>query len=89
MVGEARGFLRQKPAIESTHRSTHREALVIKNLTKELSEKMNDCIHIVNFVNARASNSRIFHCYAKKWDQLTDQTPFNSNLAPFHSKIKS
>jgi len=33
---------------------------MIKVLPKELSEKMNDCIHIVIFVKARALNSEFF-----------------------------
>jgi len=46
-----------------------REALMIKVLPKELSKTMNDCIHIVNFVKARALNSLFLRCYVKKWDQ--------------------
>jgi len=64
MVGEARGFAalvkRQNPAIQITHCCLHREALVIKVLPKELSENMNDCIHIVSVVKSRAMNSRNF-----------------------------
>jgi len=37
-----------------------REALMSKVLPKELSETMNGCIHIVNFVKPSALNSRIF-----------------------------
>jgi len=33
---------------------------MIKILPKELSKTTNNCIHLVNFVEARASNSLIF-----------------------------
>ena len=64
MVGGGRGFValvkRQNRAIEITHCCIHREALMIKVLPTELSETMNDCIRVVNFIKAKASNSRIF-----------------------------
>ena len=64
MVGEGRGFAalveRQNPAIEITLCCIHREALMVKVLPTELSETMNDCISAVNFIKARALNSRIF-----------------------------
>ena len=57
MVGEGRGFAalvkRQNPAIEITHCCIHREALIIKVLPTELSDTMNDCIRVVNFIKAR------------------------------------
>ena len=40
--------------------SALRETLMIKVLPKELSETMNGCIHIVNFVKPNGLNSRIF-----------------------------
>ena len=64
MVGEGRGFAalvkRQNPAIEITHCCMHREALTVKVLPKELSETMNDCIRVINFIKAKALNSHIF-----------------------------
>ena len=64
MVGEGRGFAAlvkcQNPAIEITHCCIHREAFIVKVLPMKTSERMNDCIRIVNFIKARALNSRIF-----------------------------
>ena len=64
LVGEGRGFAalakRQNPAIKITHCCIHREALIVKLLPTELSETMNDCICVVNFIKARALNSSIF-----------------------------
>ena len=51
---------RQNPATQITDCCIHREALMIKLLTQELSETMNDCIEIVNLIKAKALNSRIF-----------------------------
>jgi len=88
MVGEARAFAtlvkRQNAAIQITHCCFHREALMIKVLPKELSEKMNDCIHIVIFVKARALNSRIFRCYAQEWDQNINHCLFEGRCIGFH-----
>ena len=70
MVGEGRGFAalvkRQNPAIEITHCCIHREALMVKVLPTELSETMNDCYRVVNFIKARALNSRIFSLLCKE-----------------------
>ena len=58
MVGEAKGFAasvkRQNPVIEITNCCIHQEALTVKVLPMKLSETMNDCIRIVNFIKARA-----------------------------------
>ena len=63
-MGAHKGFAslvkRQNPAIQITHCCIHREALMIKLLTQELSETMSDCIEIVNLIKAKALNSRIF-----------------------------
>jgi len=50
MVDEAGGFAasmkHHNPFVQSTYCCLHRKALVIKVLPKELSEKMNGCIHV-------------------------------------------
>ena len=52
LMGAEKGFAarvkRQNPAIQNTHCFTHREALMIKFLRQELSEKISDCIKILN-----------------------------------------
>ena len=68
-MGEGRGFAalvkRQNPAIEITHCCIHRKALTVKVLLTELSETMNG-IRVVNFIKARALNSRIFSLLCKE-----------------------
>ena len=64
MIGAGTGFAAwvkgQNPNIQITHCCLHREALMMKVLQKELSKTMSDCILIVNFIKARALNSRMF-----------------------------
>ena len=69
MMGADKGFAawvkRQNPAIQITHCCIHREALMIKLLTQELSEVMKDCRETVNLIKAKALNLRLFSilCY--------------------------
>ena len=64
MMGADKGFAawvkRQNLAIQITHCCIHREALMIKLLTQELSESMSDCIEIVSLIKAKALNLQIF-----------------------------
>ena len=64
MMGADKGFAAwikcQNPAIQITHCCIHRESLMIKLLTQELSETMSDYIETVNLIKAKALNSRIF-----------------------------
>nr|XP_039272698.1 protein ZBED8-like [Styela clava] len=73
MLGKGKGFAtlakQQNPAIQVTHCCIHREALMTKVLPEEPSKAIKTCIDIVNFIKGRASNSRIFWHYAKKWVQ--------------------
>ena len=58
---------RQNPILQITHYCIHKEALMIKRLTRELSEMMSDCIEIVNLIKAKALNSQIFLIL---WDEM-------------------
>ena len=58
--GSAAWVKRQNPATQITHCCIHWEAMMIKHLPQELLETMSDCIEIVNFIKAKAINSRIF-----------------------------
>ena len=64
MVGEGRGFAPlvkcQNPANKITHCCIHREALMVKVFPMKLSETINNCICIVNFIKTRVLNSCIF-----------------------------
>ena len=57
---------RQNPTIEITHCCIHRKALTVKVLPTELSETINDCIRVVNFIKAGTLNSRIFSLLCKE-----------------------
>ena len=74
MVGEGRGFAAlvkcQNPATEITHCCIHRETLMVKVLPTELSETMNDCIRVVNFIKARVLNSCIFSLLCEEMASL-------------------
>ena len=91
MVGEERGFAamvkRQNPAIEITHCCIHREAFMVKVLPTELSETMNDCIRVVNFIKARALNSRIFSLLCEEMG--SHQSLLFYTAVRWHSRWKS
>jgi hypothetical protein len=48
------------PDMQVTHCMIHREMLASKQMVPELSEVLNECVKVVNFVKANALNSRIF-----------------------------
>jgi len=57
---------------------------MIKVLPKELSETMNDCIHIVNFVKARALNSRLFALLCEEMGSEHQSLLFHTAVRWFH-----
>jgi hypothetical protein len=64
MLGPFQGFYGRvkqvQPDVVSVHCMLHRENLASKELGGELSAVMKDVVDVVNFINARALNSRIF-----------------------------
>jgi hypothetical protein len=48
------------PDMQVTHCMIHREMLASKQMVPELSDVLNECVKVVNFVKANALNSRIF-----------------------------
>jgi len=61
-----------------------REALMIKVLPKELSETMNGCIRIVNFVKPSALNSLIFSLLSEEMGSEHQSLLFQTSVRWFH-----
>jgi len=57
-----------------------REVLMIKISPKELSETMNDCIHIVNFVKAKTLNLRIFSVLCEEMGSAHQPLLFHASV---------
>ena len=75
-------WVKQNPAIQITHCCIHREALMIKLLTQELSETMSDCVEIVNLIKAKVLNLRII-------SMLLDETGSEHQSLLFYTSMRS
>ena len=64
-LGSRKGFAtevkKKNPAIMIVHCLLHRENLASQKLSGELSEVLKDVVSIVNFIKARALNTRLFN----------------------------
>ena len=64
MIGRRKGFVahvkKVNPSVQVIHCMLHRENLASRELSETLHRVMKDVIEIVNFVKARALNSRLF-----------------------------
>ena len=71
MLGSQSGFvtrIKQKsPNAVGTHCVIHREALASKTLPAAMKNKLAITIRVVNFVKARATNTRLFAKLCKDW----------------------
>lgn len=64
MIGKYKGFitkaLKENPSMITTHCFLHREALVAKTCSEELTEVLNQAVKIVNFIKSRPLKCRVF-----------------------------
>ena len=71
----------QNPAISFNHCMIHRQALVSKNLSDSLKEALTISVEAVNFIKARALNSRLFL-------QLCDAMGAKHKSLLFHTEVR-
>lgn len=77
MAGVHKGVVTQvqkiSPKAKFIHCSLHREALVTKRCPLELKSVLNEAVKTVNFIKARALNSRLFHNLCDEMDSVHKQ----------------
>ena len=72
MIGANSGLIslvkQKNPAIQGTHCTIHKAALVSKSIPKRLHEHMSVVIKVVNYVKSSALNTRLFSKLCKDMD---------------------
>uniref|UniRef100_A0A803K116 DUF4371 domain-containing protein n=1 Tax=Xenopus tropicalis TaxID=8364 RepID=A0A803K116_XENTR len=85
MLGCRSGFqrlvLNESPKVIGPHCMIHRQVLAMKTLPQELQEVLKSVINSVNFVKARALNSRLF-------SQLCNELDAPNNALLFHTEVR-
>ena len=85
MLGIRKGFVtevkKKNPAIMIVHCLLHRENLASQKLSGELSEVLKDVVGIVNFIKARALNTRLFN-------ELCQEMGSEFKKLLFHSEVR-
>lgn len=60
LTGLAAKIKKVAPECRSTHCVIHREALAAKGMPENLTSVLSDAVKVINFIRARALNSRLF-----------------------------
>jgi len=64
----------------STHCFIHREQLAVKDMGENFNDILNQCTTIINFIRARAINSRIFSVMCKEFGSVYNNVLFHSHI---------
>jgi len=64
----------------STHCFIHREQLAVKDMGEHFNDILNQCTTIINFIRARAINSRIFSVMCKEFGSIYNNVLFHSHI---------
>ncbi|KAL4083263.1 hypothetical protein QTP88_028593 [Uroleucon formosanum] len=64
----------------STRCFIHREQLAVKDMGKNFNDILNQCTTIINFIRARAINSRIFSVMCKEFGSVYNNVLFHSHI---------
>ncbi|XP_045109696.1 SCAN domain-containing protein 3-like [Portunus trituberculatus] len=84
MLGARQGFTarvkQENPCVVIVHCLLHRENLAAQKLSKDLHKVMNEVIQIVNFIKARALNSRLFSQMCSDFDSTHMHLLYHSEV---------